>query len=391
MGSTRHRALFDTAIGRCGVLWSEHGIVAVQLPEARDAATRARMVERFGAAEEAVPPAGVQAALAGIAALLRGEASDLSGIVLDMEGVPAFHRRVYQEARAIPPGSTLSYGEIAARAGAPGGARAAGQALRRNPFAIVVPCHRVLAAGGRLGGFTASGGVATKLAILARERSFAAGAATLDFDPLAAVAHLRAADARLARLIDAVGPLGLALKHAPSVFGALGEAIVYQQLNGRAAAAIFARVCALFPRAHEGLDARQLLRASDARLRGAGLSQAKLLALRDLARKALRGEVPELEETRSMDDDEIVARLTQVRGVGRWTAQMFLIFRLGRPDVLPVDDYGVRKGFAVTFEKPDASNQDLERRGARWRPYRTAASWYLWRAAERANARLTPP
>ncbi len=388
MGSERSLALFDTAIGRCGVIWSERGIAALQLPEARDAATRARMAERFGAAQESAPPPGVQTALGAIAALLRGEASDLSAIPLDMDGLPAFHRRVYEVARTIPPGSTLSYGEIAERAGAPGGARAAGQALGRNPFAIVVPCHRVLAAQGRIGGFTSSGGVVTKLQMLAIERSFVQGGAALGFDAREAVAKLRAADAKLARVIDAVGPLGLKLKHAPSVFGALAEAIVYQQLNGKAAATIFARVCALFPRAHEGLDARQLSRASDAKLRGAGLSQAKLLALRDLAHKALRGEIPELAETQSMDDEEIVARLSEVRGVGRWTAQMFLIFRLGRPDVLPVDDYGVRKGFAVAFKKPDLpSSEALERHAARWRPYRTAASWYLWRAAERASKR----
>src|SRR5262245_40604094 len=153
MPSTRSLALFDTAIGRCGVLWSERGIAGLQLPEGRDAATRARMAERFGAAPESTPPPGVQAALAAIAALLRGEASDLSRIPLDMEGVPAFHRRVYQVAREIPPGATLSYGEVAERAGAPGGARAAGQALGRNPFAIVVPCDRVLGAQGRVGGF----------------------------------------------------------------------------------------------------------------------------------------------------------------------------------------------------------------------------------------------
>ena len=386
MGSARSQALFDTAIGRCGVIWSARGIVALQLPEARDVATRRRMQERFGAAEEGAPPAVVQDALAAIAALLRGEASDLSGIALDMEGVPAFHRRVYEVARAIPAGATLSYAEIAERAGAPGGARAAGQALGRNPLAILVPCHRVLAANGRIGGFTSAGGVATKLQMLAIERGFAQGAALLEFDAAEAIAQLRGADAGLARVIDAVGPLGLQLKHAPSVFGALAESIVYQQLNGKAAAAIFARVCALFPRAHEGLDARQLLRASDAKLRGAGLSQAKLLALRDLARKALRGEIPELADTRGMDDEEVVKHLTQVRGVGRWTAQMFLIFRLGRGDVLPVDDYGVRKGFQVAFRKADLpSTAAVEERGERWRPFRTAASWYLWRASERAR------
>ena len=162
-------ALFDTAIGRCGIAWGARGVVGVQLPEAREVETRARLLRRFPDAREAPPPPDVQRAIDGIVALLRGEASDLSAVALDMERVPPFDRRVYELARTIPPGATLSYGEIAARLGAPDAARAVGQALGRNPFALVVPCHRVLAAGGQLGGFSANGGVTTKLRLLAIE------------------------------------------------------------------------------------------------------------------------------------------------------------------------------------------------------------------------------
>ena len=168
-------ALFDTAIGRCGVAWGERGVAGVQLPEVGERETRARMLQRFPAAGEAPPPPVVQYAIDRIMALLRGEMSDLSTIALDMDQVPAFHRRVYDVARAIPPGMTLSYGEIAARAGAPGAARAVGQALGRNPFPIVVPCHRVLAAGGKIGGFSAQGGVATKRRMLAIESAWING------------------------------------------------------------------------------------------------------------------------------------------------------------------------------------------------------------------------
>jgi methylated-DNA-[protein]-cysteine S-methyltransferase len=380
--------LFDTPIGRCGLAWTGRGIAAVQLPEAREAETRARLRRRFPDAREVPPSPAARRARDAIVALLGGEARDLSAIALDTEGVPPFHRRVYEATRGIPPGTTLSYGEIASRLGAPGSARAVGQALGRNPFAIVVPCHRVLAAGGKAGGFSADGGVATKLRLLAIEGAGANGApgdGALGFDPAVAVAHLRAADPALARLIDAVGPCRLRLKRTPGIFGALAEAIVYQQLNGRAAATIYARLCALFPRPQAGPTAEHILRASDAKLRGAGLSRPKLLALRDLARRASAGEIPTLAEARGMDDEAIVERLTAVRGVGRWTAEMLLIFRLGRPDVLPVDDYGIRKGFAVALRKRDLPERlDVERRGARWRPYRTVASWYLWRAAERA-------
>jgi len=162
-------ALFDTAIGRCGVAWGERGVAGVQLPEAGEQETRARMLHRFPTAGEAVPPPEVQRVIDRIVALLCGEASDLSTIAIDMDGVPEFHRRVYEAARTIPPGKTLSYGDIARRVGAPGAARAVGQALGRNPFPIVVPCHRVLAAGGRIGGFSAQGGIATKRRMLAIE------------------------------------------------------------------------------------------------------------------------------------------------------------------------------------------------------------------------------
>jgi O-6-methylguanine DNA methyltransferase len=291
---------------------------------------------------------------------------------------------------------TLSYGEIAARAGAPGAARAVGQALGRNPFPIVVPCHRVLAAGGKIGGFSAQGGIVTKRRMLAIEGAQANGAtplfdgdATFGFDPGLAVQHLRASDPVLAQVIDTIGPFGMQLRPAPSVFAALAEAIVYQQLNGRAAATIFARVSALFPRG--GPTAERILRTSDERLRGAGLSRSKLLALRDLAQKAEDGSIPTLAEIRRMPDETIVERLSEVRGIGRWTAEMFLMFRLGRPDVLPVDDYGVRKGFAIVYDRELPSPKELAAYGIRWKPYRTVGSWYLWRAVERATARKAMP
>src|SRR5688572_21243695 len=245
---------FDTAIGRCGIAWGPRGVATVQLPERSLGAARARLQRRLPEAREAAPPPEVQRAVDGIATLLRGEPSDLSSVELDMERVPPFHRQVYQAARGIPRGATATYGDIAAKLGAPGEARAVGQALARNPFAIVVPCHRVVAAGGRLGGFSAAEGAALKLRLLAIEGARASEPALFDdapqlgFDARAAIRHLRAADAALARVIDAVGPLRLALKRTPSTFGALAEAIVHQQLNGRAAATIHARLCALFPR-----------------------------------------------------------------------------------------------------------------------------------------------
>ena len=172
-------ALFDTDIGPCGIAWGARGIIGVQLPEASEARTRARLVRRYPHAREAPPPAEVRRVIDGIVALLGGQASDLSAAALDMDGVPEFDRRVYELARAIAPGATLSYGEIAVRLGERGLARDVGQALGRNPFPIIVPCHRVLAAGGKAGGFSANGGVTTKLRLLTIERARTSDAPTL--------------------------------------------------------------------------------------------------------------------------------------------------------------------------------------------------------------------
>jgi methylated-DNA-[protein]-cysteine S-methyltransferase len=170
----RGYTLFDTALGRCGIAWSERGVAAVELPAADEAATRRRL-SRTGA-QEAAPPPDVANAIDAIARLLEGEPDDLSDVALDMDGVPDFHRRVYDVARAIPPGETRSYGELAAGLGEPAAAQAVGRALGRNPFPIVVPCHRVLAANGALHGFSAPGGIETKRRMLAIE---GAGAPTL--------------------------------------------------------------------------------------------------------------------------------------------------------------------------------------------------------------------
>ncbi|MCI0467012.1 MAG: methylated-DNA--[protein]-cysteine S-methyltransferase [Beijerinckiaceae bacterium] len=162
-------ALFDSAIGSCGLAWGARGIAGVQLPEGSRQKTRSRLLRRFPAAQDAIPWGEAKRAVCGMEALLRGEPDDLSDISLDMEHIPPFRRRVYEGARQIPPGETVTYGALAARIGAQGAARAIGQALSRNPFAIIVPCHRVVAAGRRIGGFSAHGGIAVKHRLLAIE------------------------------------------------------------------------------------------------------------------------------------------------------------------------------------------------------------------------------
>ncbi len=176
--------LFETAIGVCALAWGESGIVGTQLPEGDAAGARSRLTRRFPQARETPPPPEIRAVTRDIVALLAGQPKDLSRVALDMAGVPAFNRRVYGITREIPPGATLTYGEVTARIGeGPESARAVGQALGQNPFPIVVPCHRVLAAGGKAGGFSADGGVATKLRMLSIERARTSSAPSL-FDDL---------------------------------------------------------------------------------------------------------------------------------------------------------------------------------------------------------------
>jgi methylated-DNA-[protein]-cysteine S-methyltransferase len=177
-------SLFDTAVGWCGVAWGERGIVAVQLPETHAQKTRARLLQRCRHAREATPPPDVARAIDAIVALLRGEASDLSGVALDLDRIGLdrigpFERKVYEIARTIAPGATLTYGEIATQLGDRALARDVGQALGRNPFPLIVPCHRVLAAGGKVGGFSANGGVTTKLRLLSIEGARTSDAPTL--------------------------------------------------------------------------------------------------------------------------------------------------------------------------------------------------------------------
>jgi 3-methyladenine DNA glycosylase/8-oxoguanine DNA glycosylase len=204
----------------------------------------------------------------------------------------------------------------------------------------------------------------------------------LCFEPDEACSHLRQADAKLAGLIARVGDFTLRPEPTQSLFAALVRSIVYQQLSGRAASTILGRVLLLFsPKRFP--TPRDLLDIDPQLLRSAGLSTAKTAALRDLAARTLDGTVPSLAQVRRLDDEEIIERLTTVRGIGRWTVEMLLMFRLGRPDVLPLGDLGVRKGFALTFgsrklPEPEA----IARRAERWRPYRSVASWYLWRALE---------
>lgn len=216
------------------------------------------------------------------------------------------------------------------------------------------------------------------------------------YDSEEAISHLKSCDPKLGGLIDRVGVFGLRLDTSPSPFESLLESILYQQLNGKAAATIHGRVREIYS---GDPNPQTLIDTPDDRLRAAGVSGNKIKALKDLAAKTLDGTVPSHAAIKKMPDADIVERLTEVRGIGPWTVEMLLIFRMGRPDVLPVTDYGVRKGYALTFlrvpksrplaledlPKPDA----VFKRGMRWKPFRSVASWYLWRACDLAKPTAT--
>ena len=219
-----------------------------------------------------------------------------------------------------------------------------------------------------------------------------------------AVQSLSDADPKLARLIARAGPFTMKLASQQSPFEALLESIIYQQLHGKAAAAIHTKlISSFYPIAGLGIhpSPQHLLECPNEQLRLAGLSHNKALAVRDLAAKTVDETVPTLARIRRMSDEAIIEHLTQVRGIGRWTVEMFLIFRLGRPDILPTNDYGIRKGFALTFGKlkpadkvtpADLPRPDvMEKRAKKWHPWCSVASWYLWRACDLAAQEKKAP
>lgn len=376
---------FPTAIGRCGITWNDRGIHTLELPRAKPSELRELL-----AADAPGPivrpdaaPAWVRRATARIEAMTRGADDDLADLLLDESGLSDFARTIYATLRTVPPGDTITYGELAHRAGyhSSNMPRAVGQVLGRNPYGLVVPCHRVVAANGRIGGYSAYGGNVTKMRLL-RAEGRGDAAAAMPYDLSAGRRHLRRVDPKLASVMDQVARATPRMRIASSTVAGLAEAIVGQQVSGAAAVSIYAKLCLLFPRPLDGPTAEGLARLGDAELRSAGLSRSKVASLRDLAARALAGDVPELEELAAMDDEAIIEMLTPIRGIGRWTVEMLLIFRLGRPDVLPVDDLAVRKGWAYTMGRDSVTATELRRHGGIWAPWRSLASWYLWRASE---------
>lgn len=383
-----------TPWGAVALAFDSQGVLALELPHSHRedalAALRARGFCPTGTGRGAAP-SWLAVAEATLATYFRAPEADLTKIPLSAAAPTPFAAEVRARLRQVRAGATTTYGALAAAAGSPGAARAVGRLMATNPVPLLVPCHRVLPQSGALGGFSAEGGSATKARLLAHERARPAkdaglfqgsdgGGATGD----AATRHLAAVDRRLGRAMATIGPCRLTVDGSSSPFAALAEAIVYQQLATRAAATIATRLRAAVTR----LTPQRVLATPEEALRGAGLSQAKLRAIRELAARAAQKDLPSRAALERMSDEEVIGALTESRGIGRWTAEMFLLFRLGRPDVLSSGDLGLRKGFGVLLGRPAGALPDaaeMMRYGERWRPYRSVASWYLWRLAERGS------
>jgi methylated-DNA-[protein]-cysteine S-methyltransferase len=389
MSAMPHFTKVHTDLGTLAIGFGERGVSRIVLPPTDWSDLPPTHLARAGLHSETQPPAEIARLAQALRAHIAGDVQDFSDVRLDTANVPPFLLRVQRAAQGIPPGQPHTYGYLAAFVGSPRAARAVGRAMATNPWPIVVPCHRVFTSSGGFGDYSASSGVPTKLRLLWRE-GYRGRTSNVAFDEHAALTHLRSADAKLAKLIDRAGPFTLQAG-APSArggttpFAALARAIVAQQLSGKAAATIYGRVAALLG-ADTLDDASAFLALPQEKLRGAGLSQNKTLALLDLARHAADGTLPTRAAMATMSDEDIITALAQRRGIGRWSAQMLLMFYLGRPNVLPLADLGVQKGFAITYgTRGLPSRRAIERVARAWAPYASVASWYLWRAVEIAG------
>ncbi len=376
---------FETPWGFAGLVWSEKGVRSVLLPEKNAALMRKKLRASHGGSE--TPLARAPASIIRTSALftrhfLTGNES-FHDIPVDLSAAPTFHREVYQVARTIKPGRLVTYKELATLTGRAGGSRAVGTAMARNPLPLIVPCHRIVASAGGLGGFTAPGGTLTKLKLLSVEMSRGVPESK-DWQQVLAwgTRFLAESDPELAKLIKRVGPCQLTPTRSGSVFATLARSIVYQQLSGKAAATIFGRVKDLFP-GSAFPKPKAVLAMPDERLRSAGLSGSKLRAFKDLAAKVDGALIPDAAALADLSDADAIEALTEVRGVGPWTVEMLLMFDQGRFDVWPVSDYGVRKGFAQVYRKRTLPTPEaLRKAGEKWRPFRSLAAWYFWRALE---------
>jgi len=368
--------LFNTAIGPVALAWTPQGVAHLEIGHASADDARAAIASKHAPTTTPRPlPLAVKATARRLKAQLRGAPDTLADIPVDLSGCTPFARSVLRQLRRVPPGKCITYGELARRCRHPGAARAVGRIMGANPVPIIVPCHRCLGADGSLTGFSATGGTRLKARLLHNEGY------VRHPEHDAGVKHLLRVEPRFAPIVKKIGPYMAILDKPEPPYDTLVRAIVHQQLSLKAGQTIAGRVAALTP--GPGFPTpTEMLTFDFERLRKCGLSKAKMAYLCDLAAN-INNHVIILKGLRHKSDSEVIAALTAIKGIGVWTAHMFLIFQLGRLDVLPVGDLGIRAGAARLFglgEKPTPA--ELTAMTEPWRPYRSIGSWYLWESLE---------
>ncbi|MBC8424636.1 methylated-DNA--[protein]-cysteine S-methyltransferase [bacterium] len=368
--------IFKTPLGPCGLSWTRRGFDHLVAPEECAVAIRETLEAACPGREETKrPDEAVRVVVERLQKHMGGKSDDLRDVKLDLSGFSSFGARVARALRRVPPGEVLTYGDLAKKAGAPGAARAVGRVMAANPLPLLVPCHRVLPAGGGLGGYSAKGGVALKARLLHAEGYVFSARLQAGLD------HLSRVDRKLGRMIARSGPYLPAFGDREDPYEILVLSMVHQQISMKAATTIAGRVRALTP-GDDFPTPQEFASLKDETLRGAGLSRQKIGYLRDLAARVDDGRL-DLRALRRLDDAAAIAALVQVKGIGVWTAQMALIFHLDRLDVWPVDDLGLQDA-VQSHLKLDArpTAKEMHVHGALWAPYRSMASWYLWRMVD---------
>lgn len=378
--------IFPAANSYCGVAWCAQGVTHFLLPETTAARMREELQAATGAHEPAKKiPLWIRSLVRQVALHITGKPQDFSAIPVFVEKATPFMREVYAEARRIPAGEVISYAQLAMRIKKSGAVRAVGTALGKNPVPLIIPCHRIIAASGKLGGFSAHGGMEAKKALLHCEginieKPRLMATAT---QWRAGVQYLQQ-EKNFRRLQKQTGSISFTPQHNAEPLDAFIRAIVSQQLSTKVAATIFERVNKLVCKRGKPC-AKTLLALPDEALRAAGLSGMKVTYLKNLAQHVLDGKLPSLTAARAMSDEQLVRRFTAIKGIGRWSVEMYLIFDLGRADIFPADDYGIRKAVAQLHglaELPSA--KAMAQYGEAWKPYRSIASLYLWRLLDKA-------
>lgn len=364
--------LFDTDWGPCGMAWTSDGIFKIALPAKDDQKSMLSLKTGFDLAQEPLEkPDFVIEAQNEIRAHLAGRLQTFGSVALDLSRASSFARDVYKALRRVGPGEVVTYSKLARMSGHSGAYRAVGRAMATNPVPLLVPCHRVLGSDGKLGGFSAYGGLATKARLL-----FVEGV-VLDPEHAKGMELVRRMEPTLGTVMSRVGPYYPTLGPSSGAYDALVESIIYQQLSMKAAATIASRVRDLgtggrYP------DPEQLMHTKDQTLRACGLSRQKISYMRDLAARISDGRL-RLRRLRHMDDEQVIKVLCEVKGFGVWSAEMFLIFHLGRLDVWPVGDLGLRRAIGHVTGMDVSDMTALLEYGDRFRPYRSIATWYFWR------------